>query len=121
MTDKIEIVYYEFVKSLPNHPEMLLIDVREPLEIQQTGRIPTSINIPLSNVKSALGDDTTPEEFKSKYGRDKPLENTTVIFYCRSGRRSQQAAEFAVALGYTNVKNYKGSWIDWAEHEGLPK
>lgn len=37
---------YEEVKDLPNHPEKLLIDVREPKEIQETGQIPTSINIP---------------------------------------------------------------------------
>lgn len=41
-----EIVYYEEIKDLPNHPEILLIDVREPSELQETGQIPTSINIP---------------------------------------------------------------------------
>ncbi|XP_075156424.1 rhodanese domain-containing protein CG4456-like [Haematobia irritans] len=121
MADKIGIVDYEYVKSLSEHPEILLIDVREPHEIEQTGKIPTSINIPLASVKTALGNGTTPEEFKATYGRDKPTVNTTIVFQCRSGRRSQQAAEYAVALGYKNVKNYKGSWIDWAEHEGLPK
>lgn len=41
-----EIAYYEEIKDLPNHPEILLIDVREPSELEQTGQIPTSINIP---------------------------------------------------------------------------
>lgn len=40
------IATYEEVKDLPNHPEKLLIDVREPHELQETGKIPTSINIP---------------------------------------------------------------------------
>jgi 3-mercaptopyruvate sulfurtransferase SseA len=40
------IATYEEVKDLPNHPEKLLIDVREPNELQETGQIPTSINIP---------------------------------------------------------------------------
>lgn len=39
-------VFYEEIKDLPNHPEKTLIDVREPTELEQTGVIPTSINIP---------------------------------------------------------------------------
>lgn len=39
-------VTYEEVKDLPNHPEKLLIDVRNPEEVQASGKIPTSINIP---------------------------------------------------------------------------
>ena len=41
-----EIAYYEEIKDLPNHPEVLLIDVREPEEIEATSLIPTSINVP---------------------------------------------------------------------------
>lgn len=42
----VPIATYEEVKDLPNHPEKLLIDVREPAEIAETGSIPTAINIP---------------------------------------------------------------------------
>lgn len=34
------------IENLPNRPEVLLIDVRDPPEIKATGLIPTSINIP---------------------------------------------------------------------------
>ncbi|XP_023305339.2 rhodanese domain-containing protein CG4456-like [Lucilia cuprina] len=119
--NKIEIAYYEEIKDLPNHPEKLLIDVRTPEELVQTGKIPTSINIPLSVLEQELSLNVKAEDFKQKYGRDKPAADMQLIFTCRSGRRAQQAAEIAVQLGYTNVKNYKGSWLDWAEHEGLPK
>ena len=37
---------FEEIIDLPNHPEKLLIDVREPEELRQTGEIPTAINIP---------------------------------------------------------------------------
>lgn len=46
MGSTIPIASYEEVKDLPNHPEKLLIDVREPQEIVDTGIIPTSVNIP---------------------------------------------------------------------------
>lgn len=42
----VPVATYEEVKDLPNHPEKLLIDVREPEEIEETGSIPTAINIP---------------------------------------------------------------------------
>lgn len=42
---------YEEVKNLPNHPEKLLIDVREPNELVETGFVPTAINIPRKLVK----------------------------------------------------------------------
>lgn len=45
-TPSIPIAYYDEIVDLPNHPEKLLIDVRQPLELQQTGEVPTSINIP---------------------------------------------------------------------------
>ena len=35
-----------------------------------------------------------------------------ILVYCRSGRRSKQAAEILVTLGYTNVKEF-GGIIDW--------
>lgn len=40
-----EIAYYEEVKDAANHPEKLLIDVREPIELEQTGEYPNAINI----------------------------------------------------------------------------
>lgn len=46
----VPIATFEEVKDLPNHPEKLLIDVREPAEIAETGVIPTAINIPCKSV-----------------------------------------------------------------------
>lgn len=45
----LDVAYYDQIKDLPNHPEILLIDVREVYEIEATGLIPTSINIPGEN------------------------------------------------------------------------
>lgn len=51
----IPVAYYDEIKDLPHHREKLLVDVREPSELQQTGRIPMSINVPcklFGNIKS---------------------------------------------------------------------
>ncbi|KAG5683251.1 hypothetical protein PVAND_012543 [Polypedilum vanderplanki] len=115
---EIEIATYEEIKDLPNHPEKLLIDVREPHELESTGKIPTSINIPLSKVKDALSN-LDENDFKNTYGRTKPTKEDEIIFSCLLGGRAQKGAEAAVDLGYKNVKNYKGSWTEYAQKEGL--
>ncbi|XP_073820328.1 rhodanese domain-containing protein CG4456-like [Musca autumnalis] len=120
-TNNIPIVSYEEIKQLPKQPEKLLIDVREPKELQETGQIPTSINIPLGQVATELAPTVDAGAFKAKYGRDFPKKNTEIIFHCKIGKRSHSAAEIAKKLGFENSKNYLGSWTEWAEKEGLPK
>lgn len=46
----VPVASYEEVRDLPNHPEVLLVDVREPSELVETGRIPTSINVPRKRI-----------------------------------------------------------------------
>lgn len=41
-----DIATYDEIKKLPSKPNVLLIDVREPAELKETGAVPTSINIP---------------------------------------------------------------------------
>ncbi|XP_037944029.1 rhodanese domain-containing protein CG4456-like, partial [Teleopsis dalmanni] len=114
--NQVKIAEYEEIKELPTHPEKLLIDVREAIELSETGKIPTSINIPLGIVTEELSN-SDPRQFKAKYGRDKPRKCTEIIFSCKSGVRAQKAAEAALSIGYKNIKNYKGSWLDWNKHE----
>ncbi|XP_055385786.1 rhodanese domain-containing protein CG4456-like isoform X2 [Condylostylus longicornis] len=118
---EIVIAYYDEIKSLPDHPEKLLIDVREPEELKETGKIPTSINIPLKNVSVTLGSQTSEEDFKRTFSRSKPHYESIIIFSCKSGKRALKAYQNAEALGYKNSKLYAGSWLDWAKHEGLPE
>jgi monothiol glutaredoxin len=45
-----------------------------------------------------------------------------VVLYCRSGRRSQAAAEQLLAEGYKDVTNVEGGVLAWADlHPGLAK
>lgn len=39
-------------------------------------------------------------EFKKQYQREKPLSSDELIFYCQSGRRSSEALDKALKLGY---------------------
>lgn len=77
----------------------ILIDVREDDELAADGYILGSVHIPLAEVEQRL-----PEVV--------PDQNTELIFYCASGKRSQKATELAVDMGYYSVYNL-GGLSDW--------
>ncbi|TPX61010.1 hypothetical protein SpCBS45565_g07351 [Spizellomyces sp. 'palustris'] len=109
-----DIVDISEVKQLVNGKggeEYVLIDVREPSEVS-LGRIPTAQHIPLGNIQTAL--QLPDEEFEATYGFRKPSIDDDVIFYCRSGKRSEAALGAAQGLGFKNARNYKGSWLEWS-------
>lgn len=109
----IAVAYYDEIKDLPNHCEKLLVDVREPSELERTGRIPLSINVPckrlinlkkkysleerllfaVAEVEKTFSQETSNEEFMKLYNHAKPKFTDKIIVYCRTGRRSQIAAE----------------------------
>lgn len=59
------------------------------------------------------------DEFKARFGRDKPASDAEIIFSCKMGGRATKAAEVAVTLGFENSKIYQGSWTEWAAHKNL--
>ncbi|XP_064394177.1 uncharacterized protein LOC135341525 [Halichondria panicea] len=98
-----------------NTSHMLLVDVREPEELLQTGEIPGSINIPLGEVEEAFS--MSPDDFEISYGVDKPpTDNPNIIFTCLSGVRSLVALEFVHQLGYCSARHYKKGWLGWEQH-----
>ncbi|KAH9949021.1 Rhodanese-like protein [Amylocystis lapponica] len=115
--DAKELSYEELKpKTQQPTPDKYLIDVREPDEVR-LGTIPSAVNLPLSVLSGALH--LKPDTFKAQYGFDKPQKDQEIVFYCRSGKRSTTACDVAKRNGFTNLLNYKGSWLDWVEREGI--
>ena len=120
--DLTKFVTYEEIKELPSYPAKMLIDVREPKELEETGQIPTSINIPreylfniiyqnvihsinfiriqVKQVPEKLSQDFSSDNFKTLFQREKPTVDTEIIFYCKIGARSQSATDLCYKLGY---------------------
>ncbi|KAI9610736.1 hypothetical protein KEM48_004765 [Puccinia striiformis f. sp. tritici PST-130] len=90
------------------------IDVREESEVIQ-GNIPSSVNIPISKFEKLI--ELHPDEFIKILGFPKPDKDQKIIFYCRSGARSAMALEISKLKGFKNLRNYKGSWLDWIDKE----
>ena len=82
-----------------------ILDVRTPLEYAE-GHIAGALNI---NVQS--------DDFQ-QVAEKELSKDSTILVYCRSGRRSMSAAEILTKLGY-KVVNLKGGIIEWRE-DGLP-
>ena len=84
---------------LENSKELTLIDVREDSEYTgELGHAPGTSLINLSKIPQALA--TIPKE-------------KTIVFLCRSGSRSAQAASFAKQQGVENVYNMVGGMLLW--------
>ncbi|KAK4156225.1 Rhodanese-like domain-containing protein [Chaetomidium leptoderma] len=102
--------------AAPSPSSITIIDVREPHELQSTGRIPGALNIPLTSAPDSFH--ITPEEFEDRFGFPRPGPDAEVVFYCRAGVRSRAAAGLARDAGWEKVGEYPGSWLDWAERGG---
>jgi len=88
----------EAVFELENDNSIILIDVRYSYEHYEQ-RIPGSISIPL-------------DELEEKILTEIPNKETRIFIYCQKGKRSIEAAELLIELGYTNIYNL-GGIEDW--------
>ena len=76
----------------------VIVDVRRQDEYD-AGHIPGAVLIPNESIGTER-----PEEL--------PDLEQTILVYCRSGRRSKEAAQKLADMGYTNVYEF-GGIIDW--------
>lgn len=76
----------------------IIVDVRRLDEFEE-GHIPGAICIPNESIETEM-----PEEL--------PNRSQTILIYCRSGRRSKEAAEKLFSMGYANVYEF-GGILDW--------
>ena len=80
-------------------PDVVIVDVRTPQEYRE-GHIAGAVNYPLQDI----------DHWSKDLPKDKP-----VYLYCRSGNRSQQAAEYLKKKGFRNIFNETGGIIAWAQ------
>ena len=76
----------------------IIVDVRRQDEYD-AGHIPDAILIPNESIGTEQ-----PEQL--------PDKNQIILIYCRSGRRSKEAAQKLANMGYTNIYEFEGI-IDW--------
>ncbi|KAL2754583.1 hypothetical protein ACRALDRAFT_2028958 [Sodiomyces alcalophilus JCM 7366] len=105
------------INELTKNPgKVVLVDTREPSELEHTGYIPGAVNIPVGTRPESFW--LPEEDFEDSYGFARPPKDAEVVFYCKAGVRSRAAAVLAKEAGWTNVGEYPGSWVDWEDNGG---
>ena len=93
----------------------LVIDVREPEGIAETGAIPNSVNVPLGMLP-IKADLELPEAVRDERLQDRDQE---VIVTCAAGGQAALGAKMLKDMGFTNVSYVEGGTRGWNE-AGLP-
>ncbi|MCY7413055.1 MAG: sulfurtransferase [Salinibacterium sp.] len=114
-----------------------LIDVRSPEEFSgerttapaypdegalRAGHIPTAKNVPWAKAAADDGTFKTADELASIYRAGAGLsDGDSIIAYCRIGERSSHTwFVLTHLLGFSDVRNYDGSWTEWGSAVRVP-
>ncbi len=93
----MNILPFDVEQRLKDGEKLQIIDVREPSEVA-TGKIPSAMNIRLSEIPERISEIDPNQE---------------AIIVCRSGARSASACEYLMNRGYLKVKNLMGGMLAW--------
>lgn len=92
-----------YTESTPQYimtENIVLIDLREPQEIEKTGYIPRAVNVPFSKL----------DEYEDKFPSYK---KAPIVLYSNNKEKLIQAFKKIKSWGYPNVTLYTGGIIDW--------
>src|SRR5215472_7583516 len=118
---------------IENKKDAKLVDVRSvdeftgkiiappglPETAQRAGHIPGAVNIPWAQAANEDGTFKTLSALKQLYESKGITPGRDVVAYCRIGERSAHSwFVLKYLLGYSNVKNYDGSWTEWGNLVG---
>jgi len=87
--------------------DVLVVDVRDPTEVQQTGRLKGALNVSRGMLEFRADPD-------SQYHNPAFQKDKTILLHCASGGRSALAGKTLQDMGYTAVFNI-GGFKDLAE------
>lgn len=102
----VESVSVPDLPYLQEDPNVVLVDVRETIEIERDGKIPGAVHAP----RGLLEFQADPES---------PVYNTALnadqrlVLYCGTGGRSALAAKTLMDMGYPDVASLAGGYAAW--------
>lgn len=94
------------IKTNLKAKDVVFLDIREPDELAQAGKIPDSRHVPRGVLETRIAQVV-------------PDKRTPVVAYCAGGKLSALAAKTLQDLGYENVWNILGGFGAWTR-AGLP-
>jgi rhodanese-related sulfurtransferase len=97
-------------KALTESGQVLVVDVRDGLEIQSSGKVQGAKHVARGMLEFRADPDSP--YYDNAFNREK-----TVIVYCASGGRAALAGKTLQDMGYKDVRNL-GGFKGWAESGG---
>ena len=96
----------EFDRAIEENENAFLLDVRTQTEWEQDGHLENATLV-------------THSELEAREGELPSEKDTMILLYCRSGNRSQDAAQTLVDLGFTNIIELETGINGWKD-AGMP-
>lgn len=120
----------DYVLTQLGNPSVIIWDTRTPEEYDgrkvradRGGHIPGATHLNWTELQHEVNGVKVlrPEpELRALLARHGITSGQEVIAHCQTGIRSSYATLVLQALDYKEVKNYDGSWIEWANNQTLP-
>ena len=108
---KIETIPVEAAKALVGRDDVVLVDLRDPRELEREGRMPGALHCPRGMLEFWID----PE---SPYHKPIFAEDKRFVFFCGGGWRSALAAAAAQEMGLKPVAHIEGGFSAWKKAGG---
>jgi rhodanese-related sulfurtransferase len=108
---EIEEIPAEEAIKLHGNPDIVLVDIRDPRELERDGKVPGAFHVTRGMLEFWI--DPASPYYKEKFGEDKKF-----IFFCAGAMRSALAAKTAQDMGLKPVAHILGGFKGWKEAGG---
>ena len=108
---EIETLPTEEAVKLAGRDDTVLVDIRDPRELQREGKVPGAFHCPRGMLEFWI--DPNGSYFKPVFGQDKKF-----VFFCAGGMRSALAAQTAQRMGLKPVAHIRGGFGAWRKAGG---
>lgn len=92
--------------ALAERPDVALVDIRDPRELEREGKVPGALHCPRGMLEFWI--DPASPYYKAQFGEDK-----TYVFFCAGGMRSVLATKVAQDMGLKPVAHIIGGFAAW--------
>lgn len=97
--------------ELAKRPDVLLVDIRDPRELQREGKVPGALHAPRGMLEFWV--DPECKYFRPVFGEDK-----TFVFFCAGGLRSALTTKTLQDMGLKPVAHILGGFAAWRDAGG---
>ena len=108
---EIETIAVEQAIRLVGRDDTVLVDLRDPRELQREGRVPGAFHCPRGMLEFWI--DPQSPYHKPVFAQDKKF-----VFFCAGGLRSALAAQTAQRMGLKPVAHIQGGFGAWKQAGG---